>query len=130
MESPKQDYAAYFRFTQRPFSLTPDPKFYFRSRSHARAFDALSAAIARRESVMLVLGDLGVGKTTLCRTLLDLQERESRAALVGNALLSPDDLLRLMLQDLGAMTKDEIQQGALGGASRAQLLMLFDEFLE
>jgi len=127
---PSKDYAAYYRFTQRPFSLNPDPRFYFRSRSHARVFDALSAAIAGRQTVMLVIGDLGVGKTTLCKTLLDLQERKSRAALVGNALLSPDDLLRLMLQDLGAMTKDEIQQGALGGASRAQLLMLFDEFLE
>src|SRR5829696_7955383 len=104
MESPKQDDAAFFRFSQSPFSLTPDPKFYFRSRSHSRVFDALSSAIARRDSVMLVLGDLGVGKTTLCKTLLDLQERKSRAALVGNALLSPDDLLRLMLQDLGALS--------------------------
>ena len=69
---------------------------------------------------MLVLGDLGVGKTTLCRTLLDLQERKSRAALVGNALLSPDDLLRLMLQDLGAMSKDEIAAGRARGAHRAR----------
>ncbi len=82
-------------------------------------FDALSAAIARRESVMLVLGDLGVGKTTLCRTLLDLQERKSRAALVGNALLSPDDLLRLMLQDLGAVSKDEVNAGPARTATRA-----------
>lgn len=126
---PKQDYAAFFQFRQRPFSLTPDPAFYFRSRSHSRVFDALSTAIARRESVMLVLGDLGVGKTTLCKTLLDLQERKSRAALVGNALLSPDDLLRLMLQDLGAVSKDEVKQGKLAGAGRVQLLAMFDEFL-
>src|SRR5215212_3369456 len=119
MEPPKPDYAAFFNFSQRPFSLTPDPKFYFRSRSHSRVFDALSAANARRESLMLVAGDLGVGKTTLCLTLLDLQERKSRAALVGNALLSPDDLLRLMLQDLGAMSKDEIEQGALQAASHS-----------
>jgi general secretion pathway protein A len=126
---PKPDYAAFFRFVQRPFSLTPDPRFYYRSRSHARVFDALSAAVARRESVMLVLGDLGVGKTTLCRTLLDLQERKSRAALLGNALLSPDDLLRLMLQDLGAVTKEDVKQGRLLSASRAQLLQMFDQFL-
>ena len=126
---PCTDYAAYYRFTQRPFSLTPDPRFYFRSRSHARVFDALSAAIARRESVVLVLGDLGVGKTTLCRTLLDLQERKSRAALVGNALLSPDDLMRLMLQDLGALSKDELTKGTLQSAARPQLLLMFDEFL-
>ena len=126
---PCKDYAAFYRFVQRPFSLTPDPRFYYRSRSHARVFDALSAAIARRESVMLVLGDLGVGKTTLCKTLLDLQERKSRAALLGNALLSPDDLLRMMLQDLGAVPKEDVQQGRLLGASRAQLLGMFDQFL-
>jgi general secretion pathway protein A len=128
MESP-QDYEAFFRFAQRPFSLTPDPKFYFRSRSHSRVFDTLSAALTRRESLMLVLGDLGVGKTTLCRTLMDLQEKKSRAALVGNALLSPEDLLRLMLQDLGAITKDEIAHGSLAGVKRAALLQMFEEFL-
>lgn len=129
MESPKPDYAAYFRFPQRPFSLTPDPRFYFRSRSHARVFDALSAAIARRDCLMLLLGDLGVGKTTLCRTLLDTQERKSRAALAGNALLSPDDLLRLMLQDLGALPKDEIALARLQLASHGELVDTFNEFL-
>jgi general secretion pathway protein A len=129
MESPKPDYATYFGFRERPFSLTADPRFYFRSRSHARVFDSLSTAIARRDCVMLVLGDLGVGKTTLCKTLLETQERKSRAALVGNALLSPDDLLRLMLQDLGAVTKDDGQVGALQAASRAELAARFDEFL-
>ena len=128
MVSAQEDYAAVFRFTQRPFSLTPDPRFYFRSRSHARVFDALSAAMTRRERVMIVLGDLGVGKTTLCRTLLDTQERKSRAALVGNALLSPEDLLRLMLQDLGALSADDIKDGRLQAASRNDLVDLFYGF--
>src|SRR4051812_22443169 len=129
MVSSKPDYAVVFRFSQRPFSLTPDPKFYFRSRSHGRVFDSLSAAISRRESLMLVAGDLGVGKTTLCRTLLEMQERKSRAALVGNALLSPDDLLRLMLQDLGAVSKEDARQGRLLAMTRAQLIEMFDRFL-
>lgn len=129
MESPRQDYAAYFRFTQRPFSLTPDPRLYFRSRSHARVFDALSAGIARRDCLLLVLGDLGVGKTTLCRTLLDAQERKSRAGLVGNALLSPSDLLRLMLQDLGAVSREDQQLGRLQAASHGELVDTFNTFL-
>ena len=130
MESPKPDYAAYFRFSQRPFSLTPDPRFYFRSRAHARVFDSLSAAIARRDCLMLVLGDLGVGKTTLCKTLLETQERKSRAALAGNALLSPDDLLRLMLRDLGAVPREAIEQGRLQHASHHELIGMFTEFLD
>ena len=129
MVSAKQDYAAFFRFTHRPFSLTPDPRFYFRSRSHARVFDALSAAIERHSRLMLIVGDLGVGKTTLCRTLLETRERKSRAALVGNALLSPDDLLRLMLKDLDAVSTEEINQGQLQAASHGELIDKFNEFL-
>lgn len=112
-----------------PFSLTPDPRFYFRSRSHGRVFDLLSSALVRRETLLLVAGDLGVGKTTLCRTLIDLQHRKSRAALVGNALLSPNDLIRLLLQDLGALSADEITQGSTIACDRAQLLERFDRFI-
>ena len=120
---------AFFGFVERPFSLTPDPKYYFRSRSHSRAFDALSAGIARRESLLLVTGDLGVGNTTLCRTFMALPERKTRAALVGNSLLSPEDLLRLLLQDLGAIAKNEVLHGRLVGAPRVELQQMLDEFL-
>lgn len=118
-----------FGFVERPFSLTPDPKYYFRSRSHSRAFDALSAGVARREGVLLVTGDLGVGKTTLCRTFIDLLQQNTRAALVGNALVSPEDLLRLLLQDLGGVSKDEVRAGRLSGATRAELNEMLDAFL-
>lgn len=129
MDPSQQPYEAFYGLVERPFSLTPDPKYYFRSRSHGRAFDALSAGLGRRESLLLVTGDLGVGKTTLCRTLMVLLERKARAALVGNSLLSPEDLLRLLLQDLGAIAKDEIRQGRLVGATRPELRQLLDEFL-
>lgn len=129
MESPKQPYEAFYGFVERPFSLTPDPKYYFRSRSHGRAFDRLSAGIGRRESLLLVTGDLGVGKTTLCRTVMALLERKTRAALVGNSLLSPEDLLRLLLQDLGVIAKDEVLHGRLVGATGPELRQMLDEFL-
>lgn len=120
---------AFFGFAERPFSLTPDPKYYFRSRSHSRAFDALSAGVANRESVLLVTGDLGVGKTTLCRTFIDLLQRKTCAALISNALVSPEDLLRLLLQDLGGVSKDEVRTGRFAGASHAELNEMLDAFL-
>jgi general secretion pathway protein A len=126
---PHRPYEAFFGFVERPFSLTPDPKYYFRSRSHSRAFDALSAGLAHRDSLLLVTGDLGVGKTTLCRTLVNMFERKTRAALVGNSLLSPEDLLRVLLQDLGAIGKDDARRGHLAGASRLELSRMLDEFL-
>ena len=128
MDPSQQTYEAFFGFVERPFSLTPDPKYYFRSRSHGRVFDALSAGISRRESLLLITGDLGVGKTTLCRTFVALLERKTRAALVGNALLSPEDLLRLLLQDLGAIAKDDVR-GRLVGATRTELQQMLDQFL-
>lgn len=124
------DYASFFKFSRSPFSLTPDPFFYFRSRSHGRAFDALSSALSGRERLMLVVGDLGAGKTTLCRTLIESQERRSRVALVGNALLSSEDLLRLMLQDLGAVPGTDPRQARLAGAGLNDLMRLLDEFLQ
>ena len=127
--TPATDYASFFKFSRSPFSLTPDPRFYFRSRSHGRVFEALSTAIAGRESLMLIVGDLGVGKTTLCRTLLESQQRRQRAALVGNALLSPEDLLRLMLQDLGAIPNGDARQARLAGATLTELMRQCDEFL-
>jgi len=129
VESSKQPYEAHFGLVERPFSLTPDSKYYFRSRSHSRAFDALAAGLSRRENLLLVTGDLGVGKTTLCRTLMALLERKSRAALVGNSLLSPEDLMRLLLQDLGAVTAAEAGQGRLAGAARTELQQMIDAFL-
>ena len=123
------DYATFFQFSRSPFSLTPDPAFYFRSRSHRRVFDAVSLAITRRESLMLVVGDLGVGKTTLCRTLMESPARRGRAALVANALVSPEDLLRLMLQDLGAIPDGYSGQPQAAGAGLADLMRQFDEFL-
>lgn len=127
--SPEAGYEAFFGFVERPFSLTPDPKYYFRSRSHSRTFDALSAGIARRESLLLVTGDLGVGKTTLCRTLIDSLERKTRATLVGNSLLSPEDLLRIVLQNLGGVAKADVRRGRLIGATRTELQEMLDGFL-
>ena len=120
---------AFFGFVERPFSLTPDPKYYFRSRAHSRAFDALSDGVARRESVLLVTGDLGVGKTTLCRTLMDLLQCKTRVAMVGNALISPEDLLRRLLQDLGGVSKEEVSTGRLAGATSTELNELLGAFL-
>ena len=129
MSADVSDHATFFQFSRSPFSLTPDPAFYFRSRSHGRVFDALSLAITRRESLMLLVGDLGVGKTTLCRTLMESQERRWRMALVRNALVSPEDLLRLMLQDLGAIPDGDPGRAQLAGAGLTDLMRQFDEFL-
>ena len=60
-------YEDYYGFSEKPFSLTPDPKYLFKSESHANAFELLQYANRRREGFVVVTGDIGTGKTTLCR---------------------------------------------------------------
>ena len=80
-------YEEYYGFAEKPFSLTPDPKYLYRSQSHANAFELLQYAIRRREGFVVVTGDIGTGKTTLCRALLEQIDRTTFTALVS--LISP-----------------------------------------
>ena len=119
----------YFGFTEKPFSLTPDPKYLYRSASHGSAFELLQYAIRRREGFVVVTGDIGTGKTTLCRAVLDQLDRRTFTALVLNPFLSEEDLLRVILQDFGVVSRDEIKRGRLAGVSKQELIETLNEFL-
>ena len=119
----------YFGFAEKPFSLTPDPKYLYRSASHGSAFELLQYAIRRREGFVVVTGDIGTGKTTLCRAVLDQLDRKTFTALVLNPFLSEDDLLRVILQDFGVVSREEIKRGRLAGVSKQELIETLNEFL-
>src|SRR3982751_3695440 len=115
-------YESYYGFSEKPFSLTPDPKYLYKSESHANAFDLLQYAIRRREGFVVVTGDIGTGKTTLCRAILEQLDRKTFAALVLNPFVSEEDLLGLLLQEFGAVSRDEIKRGRLAGVSKQELI--------
>ncbi len=94
-------YEQFYRLTEKPFNLTPDPKFFFMSRQHQGAMDHLLYGIKQREGFMAVVGAVGTGKTTLCRCLLEKLEPKIKVALVLNPMVSDMDLLRTCVQDLG-----------------------------
>ena len=119
----------YYGFNEKPFSLTPDPKYLYKSESHANAFDVLQYAIKRREGFVVVTGDIGTGKTTLCRAILEQLDRKTFTALVLNPFLSEEDLLRLVLQDFGVVSREEIKRGRLAGVSKQELIDTLNEFL-
>jgi type II secretory pathway predicted ATPase ExeA len=99
-------YESFHGLRERPFSLTPDPKYFFKSRSHGGALEALTAGLRQREPFLLLTGDLGVGKTTTARTLIERLRPRSPVAYVENPLISPPDLLRLILRDFGAVADE------------------------
>ena len=99
-------YEQYYGFSEKPFSLTPDPRFLYRSESHGNAIELLQYAIDRHEGFAVVIGDIGTGKTTLCRALLDQTDKTTFTALLLNPFLSEEDLLKAILQDLGVLSRN------------------------
>ena len=122
-------YEQYYGFSEKPFSLTPDPKYLYRSPSHADAFDLLQYAIRRREGFVVVTGDIGTGKTTLCRALLEQIDRTTFTALVLNPFLSEADLLKRILLDFGVVSRDDMKAGRLAGVTKQELIDTLYDFL-
>jgi len=121
-------YEQYYGFAEKPFSLTPDPKYLYRSESHANAFELLQYAIERREGFVVITGDIGTGKTTLCRALLEKIDRKTFTALLLNPFLSEEDLLRAILQDLGVVSRGETWHGSRQ-PSKQELVNTLHDFL-
>ena len=122
-------YESYYGFSEKPFSLTPDPKYLYRSQSHGDAFDLLQYAIRRREGFVVVTGDIGTGKTTLCRALLEQIDRTTFTALVLNPFLTEEDLLKRILQDFGVISREEMKSSRLNGVSKQELIDTLYDFL-
>src|SRR5580765_8003452 len=122
-------YETYYGFAEKPFSLTPDPKYLYRSRSHSSAFELLQYAIRRREGFVVVTGDIGTGKTTLCRALLEEIDRTTFTALVLNPFVSEEDLLKRILQDFGVVSREEMKRGTLANVSKQELIDALYDFL-
>ena len=109
-------YLDFHGLIEKPFSLTPDPKYFFASGCHAEARDLLRYGVREREGFMCFAGAAGTGKTTLLRTVLDGFGDDIVTAIVLNPYLSEQDLLRIILQDFGVATRAEFEGGGgLGG---------------
>ncbi len=122
-------YESYYGFSEKPFSLTPDPKYLYRSESHGNAFDLLQYAIRRREGFVVVTGDIGTGKTTLCRALLEQIDRTTFTALVLNPFLTEEDLLKRILQDFGVLSREDVRAGRAANVTKQELIETLYDFL-
>jgi len=122
-------YEPFYGLKEKPFSLTSDARFFYQSRSHAPAFDELLYAIKRRESLTVLTGDIGTGKTTLCRAVLQSLDRKSFSAFVTDPFASRAELLKVLLTDYGVASVEDLTSGRLRDASRTELSYLLYEFL-
>ncbi len=94
-------YTSFFGFSERPFTLLPDPDFLFWSDNHKRAYSVLEYGIATRAPLTVVTGEIGAGKTTLIQQLLGALDEDITIGLISNAQGGRGELLRWVLYALG-----------------------------
>jgi general secretion pathway protein A len=120
----------FYGLSTRPFSLTPDLRFAFNSQSHSRAFEQVTEALRRREGLIVVTGEIGTGKTMLCRTLLETFEARTFLSVILDPALTVDELLLQVLADFGLLGRGESGKVVpIPGATRHQLVTTLQQFL-
>lgn len=94
-------YLTYYNLKEFPFNITPDPRFLYFSPQHREAYEHLMYGINTRKGFIELTGEVGSGKTTLCRAMLSNLGGNVQTALVLNPFLSETQLLRAILNDFG-----------------------------
>jgi len=117
-------YENFYGLREKPFSRTPDPRFLYQGRKHAEALARLQLAVEEQDIVLLT-GDIGCGKTTLSRALIDGLGARYHPALIINPRLTPAQLLQTVALRLG-IDEEHTRQGILEGINK-KLYELYEE---
>jgi len=114
-------YESYYGFTERPFQLSPDPRFFFATSHHQRALSYLQYGLDQGEGFIVITGPIGTGKTTIARNLLaTIGDENIVAAQLVTTKLSPKELLELVAAEFKIPLK---------GNSKAEILRSIETFL-
>ncbi|MDP8259669.1 MAG: AAA family ATPase [Candidatus Gygaella obscura] len=103
-------YTQYYSLKERPFNVTSDPSFFFLSTSHKEALAALIYGIKERKGILCLTGEVGTGKTTICKALVKQLDESVKSAFILNPDFSNLQLIGLILSDFGinAKKKDKL----------------------
>ena len=129
-------YENFFSFSEKPFKLVPNPAYLFLSKSHEEAMAHLNYALDQGDGFVEITGEVGTGKTTLCRAFLENLNEDTIAAYIFNPRLGPKQLIKTINDELGIKydtdnTKDLIDK--LNSflmrqkAERKKVILLIDE---
>jgi general secretion pathway protein A len=122
-------YEAFYGLREQPFSISTDPRFLFLSAPHRRAYEDLRVGLLRGESLLLLTGETGSGKTTLVRGIVEGLGGNTFASFIHQPYMNGREMLRLVLRDFGLVSRDELRRGLLADADAPQLLDALEGFL-
>ena len=117
-------YVSFFNLREQPFNLTPDPRFLFLSPQHEEALSHLLYGIYERKGFIEITGEVGTGKTLLCRTLLERLDDTVSTALIFNSYLTDVELLEAILSDFGLTSAEASRKAYIDTLNQ----YLLDEF--
>jgi len=113
-------YLEYYGLTEPPFDITPNPRFLFYSPKHREAFNHLLYGIRERKGFVQMTGEVGAGKTTLCRAVLEQLDDRYATALILNPIMSANELVKAIALEFGLK---------VNGLDRLDTLAVINEFL-
>jgi len=104
-------YEEFYQFNERPFTLAPDPSFLYLGKSHSRAMDILEYGIVSDAGITVISGEVGTGKTTVVRNLLDQLDENFTVGMITNTQKSFGDLIKwvLLSYDINTDESDHIK---------------------
>lgn len=98
-------YKEFYNLRENPFNVTSDPHFLYMSRRHKEALACLIYGIEERKGFIEITGDIGTGKTTLCRALLNELSTKTKTAFILNPRLSGTQFMKAVIDDFGVIVK-------------------------
>lgn len=113
-------YEQFYGFHKTPFGNTSDSRVFFESDSHQEAYAALEYGVMQRKGIILLTGEVGTGKTTICKRFIDCLDQKIKTSLILNPYFSDIQLLQLIVEDFGIQTEK---------TSRRDLVKILNDFL-
>src|SRR4030042_4483821 len=129
-------YEKFYSLSEKPFNTTPDSRFFFPSAKHAEALNSLIYAINERKGFVVITGEIGAGKTTVSRSLLDKLKLNTKVALITNTHLTCKELIAEILDEFEVDYKPGTKQKLLSQlndylisqlASDINIVLIIDE---
>jgi general secretion pathway protein A len=110
-------YLEFYGLKQSPFDLTPNPHFLFHSGKHREALNHLLYGIRERKGFVQLTGEVGAGKTTLCRALLEQLDGHFSTAVILNPVMNPDELMKAIATEFGLEARGRDRLDAVAAIS-------------